>query len=126
MNENKKRIILWIEDDLIISTILGNQLVTAGFDLLHVNNADEAFSHLKNVVPNLIVLDLMLAGIKGFQVLENIRKDEKLVNVPVIILSNIGSEADMQKAESLGVKKFMIKSTSSIEEILQAVKTTCN
>ena len=121
----KKKIILWIEDDVMIKTILGNKLIAAGFDVIHVSTGEEAIYRFKQVVPNLIVLDLLLPGIDGFELLKQIHNDETLKNIPVIILSNVQRESDIATAKSFGVKKFLIKPSTSLEEIITEVKTYC-
>ncbi len=121
----KKKIILWVEDDLMIKTILGNKLIAAGFDVIHVSTGEEAIYRFKQVTPNLIVLDLLLPGIDGFELLKQIHTDDVLKNIPVIILSNVQRESDVAAAKAMGVKKFLIKPSTSLEEIIAEVKTYC-
>ena len=110
---------------MMIGTILGNKLISAGFDLIHVSNGEEAMYQLKQVIPHLIVLDLLLPGVDGFKVLEDIHKIEGVKNIPVIILTNANRESDIKKAQALGVKKFLLKPASSLEEIVKEVRTYC-
>jgi len=124
-NESKKRIILWIEDDLIIKSILGNKLIAAGYDLTHVNSSEEAMYHLKQATPSLIVLDILLPGMNGFEFLGKIHSDKDLSNIPVIILSNLSTEADVKKANDFGVKKYLIKTAVTLDDILAEINTYC-
>ena len=121
----RKKIILWVEDDLMIGTILGNKLIAAGYDLIHVSGGEEALYQLKQVVPSLIVLDILLPGINGFDVLSKIKADSSLKDIPVIILSNVSRDSDIDKANAMGVKKFLVKPTTSLEEIIAEVKIWC-
>jgi DNA-binding response OmpR family regulator len=125
VKSSNKRIILWIEDDLVIGTILGNKLIAAGYDLIHVNNGEEALYQLKQVIPSLIVLDILLPGVDGFAILRHIHEDTKLSKIPVIILSNVSIQADVDLAASLGAKKFLTKPQTSLEEVIAAVKALC-
>jgi DNA-binding response OmpR family regulator len=117
--------ILWIEDDLMIGTILGNKLVNVGYDLIHINTGEEAMYYFKDSVPDLVVLDLFLPGIDGFAILKHMRGNDVLKNVPVIILSNVNREADIAIAKSFGVKVFLVKTGNTLEEIVAKVKEFC-
>ncbi len=123
--KSDKKLILWVEDDLMISTILGNKLIAAGYDLIHVSTGEEAMYQLKQVTPQLIVLDILLPGMNGIEILKNLQKDNIMNKVPVIILSNVSKESEIKSAKDMGVKKFMVKPSSSLEEIVAAVKTYC-
>ncbi len=124
--EPKKRIILWIEDDLIIKSILGNKLISAGYDLTHVNSSEEAMYHLKQAVPSLIVLDILLPGINGFGFLKQLRADKALAQIPVIILTNMSTESDKKIAMSYGVKRYLVKTAVTLDEILKEIGVYCN
>ncbi len=120
-----KKIILWVEDDVMIGTILGNKLISEGFDLIHVSTGEEAMYHLKQVTPQLIVLDLLLPGLDGMAILRTLHKDPVFSKIPVIILSNMNRESDTEEAAALGVKKFLVKPSTSLEEIVKQVRTYC-
>lgn len=119
-SENKKKI-LWVEDDKLIGTILAKKLISAGFDLFHAKSGEEALEALRNVIPDAIVMDLLLPGISGFDTIQTIKKDEALKNVPVMVLSNLSKPSDMERARALGVQKFIIKATASLEQIAEEV-----
>ena len=118
-------IILWVEDDVMIGTILGNKLISEGFDLIHVSTGEEAMYHLTQVTPQLIVLDLLLSGLNGMDILRTLHKDQNLQKIPVIILSNMSKESDVEEATALGVKKFLVKPSTSLEEIVKCVRAYC-
>lgn len=117
--------ILWIEDDLMIGTILGNKLINVGYDLIHINTGEEAMYFFKDSVPDLVVLDLLLPGIDGFAILKYMHGNESLKNVPIIVLSNVSREADIAIAKSLGVKEFLVKTANTLEEIVVKVRMHC-
>lgn len=128
MSEDKtpiKKKILWIEDDVMIGTILGNKILAAGYDLIHIIDGEEALNYLKESTPNLIVIDILLPGIDGLSVIKKLHDDARLSKIPIIILSNISTQADIDLAKSLGVKKFLVKPATSLEEIMVEVLAWC-
>lgn len=120
-NSNKK--ILWVEDDKLLSTILSKKLSHSGFILLKASNSDEAFSILETEIPDIIMLDILLPGMNGFDILQKIKTQEKFRKIPVLILSNVSSKADIDKAKLLGAQKFIVKATVSIDEIIHEIES---
>ena len=121
----KKSKVLWVEDDKLIGTILAKKLVASGFDLFHAKSGEEALEALKQAIPDVIVLDLLLPGIGGFEVLQAVNKDPGLRKVPVMILSNLSKPSDMERAQTLGAKKFLIKAATSLEQIVKEIRSMC-
>ncbi len=119
-NPNQKTL-LWVEDDKLIGTILEKKFTSSGFNLLHAKNGDEALVMLKDTVPNAIVLDLLLPGMNGFDILQKIRADERLKDVPAMILSNLSKPSDIEKGKMLGAKKFLVKAATSLDQIVAEV-----
>ena len=117
-----KKTILWVEDDKLIGSILGKRLISAEFNLVHVNDGKEAMSQLKTVTPDIIVLDLLLPGMDGFDILQKIKMDSRLKKIPVMILSNLSKPGDLEKAKLLGATKFIVKAASSLDNIIEEVK----
>lgn len=115
--------LLWVEDDKLIGTILAKKLVASGFDLFHAKNGEEALEALKSVVPDAIAVDLILPGMSGFDILEAVNKDDRIKNVPKMILSNLSKPSDIEKARSLGATKFLVKATTSLDQIVSEIKT---
>lgn len=72
--------------------------------------------------PDMVILDLMLPKLNGFEFLEKIKKDEKLKNIPVVVLSNLGQKTDMDKVMALGAVDYLIKTEYSLEEVIKRVK----
>ncbi len=120
---NVAKKILWIEDDFMIGTILGAKLIGAGYELMHINTGEEAMYYLKDMVPDLIVLDLLLPGIDGFAVLKHIHTHELLNKVPVIILSNVNRQTDIESAKKLGARTYLVKTSTTMEQVLSEVSS---
>ncbi len=114
--------ILVIEDEHFLSTILKNRLEKEGFAITQAFDGEEAMTYLKSEKPDLIVLDLILPKKSGFEVLESVSKDPQLSQVPVVILSNLGQESDVEKAKALGALEYYIKVRTSIDSFVDVVK----
>lgn len=117
--------VVWVEDDKLIGSILAKKLSSSGFDLFHAKNGEEAMTALKTIVPDVIALDLMLPGMSGFDILTAARQDERLKSVPVIILSNLSKQSDIERAKSLGAQKFLVKAAVSLDQIVEEIKGMC-
>ena len=116
-NKNSKKI-LWVEDDKLISSILVKKFISAGLNVIHATNGDETFEKLKDLTPDLIILDITLPGMDGFEILQKIHMDERLKNIPSLILSNLSRPSDFEKAKLLGATKYMVKASSSLDQIV--------
>ncbi len=117
--------VFWVEDDKLIGTILSKKLINSGFDLFHAKNGEEALEMLKSVIPDAIVLDLILPGMSGFDILQAIKRDAALAKAPVMILSNLSKQSDIERAKALGAQKFLVKASASLDEIVQEVREMC-
>ena len=116
-----KRILL-VEDDNFLSELLSKKLIENKANVTRAANGEDALTLVRsNPKFDLILLDLMLPKIGGFEVMEAINADEKIKDTPVIILSNLGQKNDVEKGVSLGAKKFLVKAILSLDEIVDAV-----
>jgi len=119
-NFQGKRILL-VEDDNFLSELLSKKLIENQASMMRAADGEEAIKMLKsNPKFDLILLDLMLPKIGGFEVMEAINADEKIKGTPIIILSNLGQKNDIEKGVSLGAKKFLVKAILSLDEIVDA------
>lgn len=122
--DHKKKIV-WVEDDKLIGTILAKKLVASGFSLFHAKNGTEALAYLSNEVPDAIILDLLLPGMNGLDILQRIKADARLKNVPVMVLSNLNKQSDIDRAKTLGAQKFLVKAAASLDQIVSEVRNLC-
>ncbi len=113
--------ILWVEDDRLLSTILSKKITASGYTLLKANQGDDAFKILEKDTPDLIMLDIMLPGMTGLEVLQKIKMDTKFKNIPVIMLSNTNKQSYIENAKMLGANKFLVKAAVSLDEIIAEV-----
>jgi CheY-like chemotaxis protein len=98
--EGKK--VLLVEDDNFLGSILLSRLVSRNANVTLAKTGEEALEYLKKQVPHIVLLDILLPGINGFEVLESIRKTPETKNLPVIVISNFNQPKDQEKATELG------------------------
>lgn len=113
--------ILVVEDDAFLIKAYQVKLAKSNFKVEIAKDGEEAMEKLKEFSPDLILLDLVMPKMDGFAVLEALRADEKLSQIPVMVASNLGQKEDIEKAKRLGAKGFVIKSDMSLDEILKKV-----
>jgi len=118
---NKK--VLIVEDDSFLQGLVSRKLKSEEFDVFVAPSAQDALKILDGgLLPDLVLLDLLLPGIDGFEFLKKFREDLKFKNTPVIVFSNLSEEKDMQKAKDLGITDFLIKANFTLDELLQKIK----
>lgn len=113
--------VLWVEDDKLLSNILSKKFEVTGYSLTRVDDGDKAFEYLSKEIPDIIILDIILPKMNGLDVLQKIKMDERLRKIPVIMLSNMSKQSDIEKAKILGAQKFMVKAAVSLDEIVVEV-----
>lgn len=113
--------ILVIEDDKFLRELLVRKLVAEKFMVENAIDAEGAYVILEKKKPNIVLLDLILPGVSGFDILARIKADPKTNDVPVIILSNLGQKEDVDKAKSLGARDFMVKANFTLDEIVEKI-----
>ncbi len=121
MDDKKKKILL-VEDDLLIVEIYTTRLKEAGFEIESEVDGESAIRKLKEKDFDLVLLDIVLPNLTGFEFLERIRNKEKIKNVKVLILSNLGQKTDVDKAERLGAIKYLIKAHYTPSEVVEEVR----
>src|SRR3989338_8622077 len=114
--------VMWVEDDKFLSDIISRKLVGEGCKLVHSTSGEEALSLVEAEMPDVIVLDILLSGIDGFEILKRLKENVKVKKIPVILLSNLGQKADVEKGEKLGAQKFLVKATMNLDEIVEEIK----
>ncbi len=115
--------VLWVEDDKLIGSILEKKFISSGFDLIHTKNGEETLAQLATVTPDIIIADLILPGMSGFDIIQKVRDmGGKYNDIPVMILSNLSKPSDIERSKALKVTKFMIKAASSLDQIVAEVR----
>lgn len=114
-------LVLIIEDDDFLKSMITQRLKTEGFEVAGAAEGKIAFGLIKDEMPTLIILDLLLPGADGFQILREIRQDTRLQGVPVVVLSNLGEPENIDKAKVLGADDYLIKAHFTLGEIIEKV-----
>ncbi|MEK9154840.1 MAG: response regulator [Patescibacteria group bacterium] len=113
--------VLIIEDDEAISRVYSIKLNQGKAETIIASDGEEGFKKITSEKPDLILLDLMLPNKDGFWVLEEIAKHAELKKIPVLILSNLGQQADIDRAMKLGAKDYFIKTSISVNEMAEKI-----
>ncbi len=122
MAEDSTKVLI-IEDDKFLSELIATKLDKEGFQVEVSLDGEDGLKKAGETNPNIILLDIMLPGIDGFEVLEKLKKEGKCT-APVIILSNFGQEDKVQRGLSLGAKDYLVKANFTTGEIVEKIKTT--
>ncbi len=120
MKKEKAKILI-VEDDGFLIKAYQIKFERAGFKVFIALDGDEGLKVSQKEMPDLIILDLMLPKMNGFEFLKKIKSDEKLKNIPVVALSNLGQRSDQEKAFSLGAAEYFIKTEHTLEEIIEKI-----
>lgn len=115
----KKKKILVVEDDFFLIKVFQTKLSKSGYEVQIAADGVIAFEVLKTFTPDLIMLDLVMPRKDGFEVLEDLNKDPKLKKIPVVVLTNLGQESDIERVKKYGVKDYLVKSDISIDKVVE-------
>jgi DNA-binding response OmpR family regulator len=114
--------ILVIEDDQFLVNLISKKIVVEGFNVSIALDGKEGLAKAKEEKPDLILLDLLLPGMEGFEVLEKVKEDPEIFATPVIIFSNLDQRDQIERAMKLGAKDYLIKAQFTPDEIIEKVK----
>ncbi|MFH1047827.1 MAG: response regulator [Patescibacteria group bacterium] len=114
--------VLIVEDDVFLRKILATKFEKEGFAVRTASNGEEALTLLHESAPAMMLLDLIIPKVSGFDVLADVRATEGLKDLPVVVLSNLSQEEDIKRVTELGALGFMSKADNSINEIVAHVK----
>lgn len=118
----EQKSILLVEDEALLSNLLRQRLEKEGFKTLIARDGEEALKLLKENKPDLVLLDIIMPKISGFEFMERLREDPSVAKAPIIIISNLGQESDMEKGQTLGAAGYFVKARMSIDELVGKVK----
>ena len=114
--------ILIVEDDRFLRELIARKLRNEGYEVLEAVDGEEGLKRIKEEKPDLILLDLILPGIDGFEVLAKAKEDPDTTQIPVIILSNLGQREEVEKGLKLGAIDYLIKAHFTPGEIIEKIK----
>lgn len=114
--------VLWVEDDKFLNHLIEKKFPSFGCILKQAKNGKETFEFLKEMKPDIIVLDIILPDMNGYEVLQKLKSNNETKNIPVVLLSNIGQQSEIDKGLSMGAEKFIIKATFTFAQIVEQLK----
>jgi len=118
--------ILFIEDEEIMIDLLKKKLIQEGYEVSVATNGEEGLKSMKDALragrlPDLVLLDIVMPKMGGFEVMEEMQKNKELKKIPVIIISNSGQPVELDKAQKLGAKDWLIKTEFDPQEVIDKV-----
>lgn len=116
--------ILFIEDESALQKTFSEVLNQEGYKVISALDGELGLRMAKEEKPDLILLDLILPKVHGFEVLKGLKGDETTKEIPVIVLTNLEGIGDVEKALELGAKTYLVKATYSLEEVIEKIKKT--
>lgn len=125
MNNTLAKILL-VEDDQFLAKMYLTKLTMANYEVIIADNGETGLLKTQTEKPQLVLLDIMLPGIDGWQVLQKIKADKNLNNIPVILLTNLGQQAEIEKGLSLGAADYLIKAHFTPKEVLKKIADVLN
>ncbi len=114
--------ILVIEDDKFLREMITRKLDKEGYDVDQAVDGEEGLEKIREGRPDIILLDLIMPGVGGFEVLEEVQDDPEVNDIPIVILSNLGQKSEVERGLNLGAEDFMIKAHFTPKEIIEKIK----
>lgn len=116
-----KRLLL-VEDDDALANVYLTRLETEGFEVRRVDNGEDALASALNFKPDLVLLDVMMPKVSGFDVLDILRNTPDTANLKIIMLTALSQESDKERADSLGVDDYLVKSQVVIADVVERIR----
>jgi DNA-binding response OmpR family regulator len=117
---DKKRVLI-VEDDLFLVRLYQLHLSKFNIETLVAADGETALAMMRENQPQAVLLDLMLPGMNGFELLSAIRGNEKWKDTPVVIVSNLAQDADVKRAKEMGVKEYIVKARMKLTDVVEVV-----
>jgi len=114
--------ILIIEDEEILMNLLQRKLIQEGYDVSIARDGDDGLKSMRKRLPDLILLDILMPRVGGIEVMEEMQKDDSLKNIPVVIISNSGQPVEIDRAQQLGARDWLIKTEFDPQEVVDKIK----
>lgn len=121
MSENKIKVLI-IEDEEMLVNMYISKFEKEGYEIEKALNGREGLEKVKSYNPEIILLDVIMPEMDGFMVLKQLKSETSTKNIPVIMLTNLGQEEDIEKGEKLGVKDYLVKANLTPSQVVDKVK----
>jgi two-component system phosphate regulon response regulator PhoB len=114
--------ILLVEDDNTLAALYQMRMEAEGFEVQHCDNGETALQAAKEFKPHLVLLDIMMPRLNGFDVLDILRNTPETKNIKIVVLSAMSQPADQERAKDLGADDYLIKSQVIIADVMARVR----
>lgn len=114
--------ILLVEDDDALANVYVTRLQAEGFEVRRVNNGEDALAAALSYKPDLVVLDVMMPKVSGFDVLDILRNTPETANLKIIMLTALSQDSDQERAKSLGADDYLVKSQVVISDVIERIR----
>lgn len=121
-NPTKQYKVLLVEDDDALASVYQTRLQAEGFDVKRVPNGEDALAGALEYHPDLIVLDVMMPKVSGFDVLDILRNTPETAKVKIVMLTALSQDSDKERAKSLGADDYLVKSQVVIADVVERIK----
>jgi len=125
MSDQKVKILL-IEDEEMLANMYEAKFQNEGFNIVKALDGEEGLNKAKEILPDFILLDIIMPKMDGFAVLKALKEDDKTKSIPVMLLTNLGQEEDIQRGKELGVVSYLVKANTTPSEVVETVKKQLN
>lgn len=122
MPKESKKTILIVEDDEILMRALYLLFHGGDYTIASAGDGETALKMTERLKPNIVLLDILMPKMNGFDYLKDMKANQALKNIPVIVLSNLGDKDDIEKAKALGAEDYFIKSNTDLSVLFDKVK----
>lgn len=122
MVDKKSIHVMLVEDDEFLSDIYHKKFEMEGFKISYADNGEKGLEDIKKKKPDIVLLDILLPKMDGFTVLEKLKEDDSVKNIPVILLTNLGQRDDVQKGMEKGAVDYLIKAHFKPSEVVDKIK----
>lgn len=114
--------VLLIEDEEMLANMYEVKFKNEGFDITKALDGEDGLKKAKEIIPDLILLDIIMPKMDGFSVLQALKGDAKTKNIPVILLTNLGQEEDIARGKEMGSVGYLVKANITPAEVVEQVK----
>jgi DNA-binding response OmpR family regulator len=126
MDQNSAKKVLIVEDDEFLRSLTAKRLEKDGYQVVVAVDGESSLGIASEQMPDLILLDLLLPGLNGFEVLDKLKSNDETKAVPVIVFSNLGQQEDIEKATKAGADDFLIKANFTLDDVVSKINSFLN
>lgn len=121
-NDNKPIKVLIAEDEEVLRRMYLTKFRAEGFEVYDADNGEKAFKLAQEKIPDIILLDIIMPLSNGFSTLKKIKGEEKLKNIPVVMLTNLAQNSDREEGEKLGAVDYLVKADLTPSEVVKKIR----